>query len=187
MEINIFTYPNVVEAILENGMFSYYNRPRISQLCKEAGLYVELVGYTFNLTICEFQNIVFYNLMMNSSCCIRTVLNVLLRILMYCVSPIYEGWVFILFCEGMKRFSARLLKPMVVPEDSLLITVVEMIYAILWGDNKSMVLKFHWWENFSYLLTFLKSRLNVQHMCFFLLGNGLLNSFMDAGRVLITM
>lgn len=34
------TFPNVADAILANGMFSHYDRPRIAQLCEKAGLYV---------------------------------------------------------------------------------------------------------------------------------------------------
>ena len=34
------TYPKVVDAILANGMFSHYDRPRIAQLCEKAGLYL---------------------------------------------------------------------------------------------------------------------------------------------------
>lgn len=40
LEINLVTYPNVADAILANGMFSHYDRPRIAQLCEKAGLYV---------------------------------------------------------------------------------------------------------------------------------------------------
>ena len=40
MEINLVTFPNVADAILANGMFSHYDRPRIAQLCEKAGLYV---------------------------------------------------------------------------------------------------------------------------------------------------
>ncbi|KAK8955806.1 Clathrin heavy chain 2 [Platanthera guangdongensis] len=32
LEINLVTYPNVADAILANGMFSHYDRPRIAQL-----------------------------------------------------------------------------------------------------------------------------------------------------------
>lgn len=34
------TFPNVADAILANGMFSHYDRPRIGQLCEKAGLYL---------------------------------------------------------------------------------------------------------------------------------------------------
>jgi clathrin heavy chain len=40
LEINLVTFPNVADAILANGMFSHYDRPRIAQLCEKAGLYV---------------------------------------------------------------------------------------------------------------------------------------------------
>nr|KAJ0191165.1 hypothetical protein LSAT_V11C800403200 [Lactuca sativa] len=39
LEINLVTFPNVADAILANGMFSHYDRPRIAQLCEKAGLY----------------------------------------------------------------------------------------------------------------------------------------------------
>lgn len=34
------TFPNVADAILANGMFSHYDRPRIAQLCEKGGLYL---------------------------------------------------------------------------------------------------------------------------------------------------
>ena len=40
LEINLVTFPNVADAILANGMFSHYDRPRIGQLCEKAGLYM---------------------------------------------------------------------------------------------------------------------------------------------------
>lgn len=40
LEINLVTFPNVADAILANGMFSHYDRPRIAQLCEKAGLYI---------------------------------------------------------------------------------------------------------------------------------------------------
>lgn len=40
LEINLVTFPNVADAILANGMFSHYDRPRVAQLCEKAGLYV---------------------------------------------------------------------------------------------------------------------------------------------------
>jgi hypothetical protein len=54
------TYPNVADAILANGMFSHYDRPRIAQLCEKAGLYLRalqvsisvLVQLIFSLPIC---------------------------------------------------------------------------------------------------------------------------------------
>ncbi|CAH8354698.1 unnamed protein product [Eruca vesicaria subsp. sativa] len=41
LEINLVTFPNVAEAILANGMFSHYDRPRVAQLCEKAGLYIQ--------------------------------------------------------------------------------------------------------------------------------------------------
>ena len=38
LEINLVTFPNVADAILANGMFTHYDRPRIAQLCEKAGL-----------------------------------------------------------------------------------------------------------------------------------------------------
>lgn len=35
------TFPNVADAILANGMFTHYDRPRIAQLCEKAGLYMQ--------------------------------------------------------------------------------------------------------------------------------------------------
>nr|KAJ0189383.1 hypothetical protein LSAT_V11C800452040 [Lactuca sativa] len=40
LEINLVIFPNVVDAILANGMFSHYDRPRVAQLCEKAGHYV---------------------------------------------------------------------------------------------------------------------------------------------------
>lgn len=40
LEINLVTFPNVADAILANGMFNHYDRPRIAQLCEKAGLFV---------------------------------------------------------------------------------------------------------------------------------------------------
>nr|KAJ0206742.1 hypothetical protein LSAT_V11C500279160 [Lactuca sativa] len=45
LEINLVTFPNVVDAILANGMFSHYDRPRIAQLCEKAGLYVRALQH----------------------------------------------------------------------------------------------------------------------------------------------
>ncbi|KAK4489286.1 hypothetical protein RD792_005086 [Penstemon davidsonii] len=45
LEINLVTFPNVADAILANGMFSYYDRPRIAQLCEKAGLYVRALQH----------------------------------------------------------------------------------------------------------------------------------------------
>ncbi|PKA50598.1 Clathrin heavy chain 1 [Apostasia shenzhenica] len=45
LEINLVTYPNVADAILANGMFSHYDRPRIAQLCEKAGLYMRALQH----------------------------------------------------------------------------------------------------------------------------------------------
>ncbi|BAT81103.1 Clathrin heavy chain 2 [Vigna angularis] len=45
LEINLVTFPNVADAILANGMFSHYDRPRIAQLCEKAGLYVRALQH----------------------------------------------------------------------------------------------------------------------------------------------
>ncbi|KAL2526612.1 Clathrin heavy chain 1 [Abeliophyllum distichum] len=45
LEINLVTFPNVADAILANGMFSHYDRPRIGQLCEKAGLYIRALQY----------------------------------------------------------------------------------------------------------------------------------------------
>ena len=34
------TFPNVVDAILANGMFSHYDHPHIEQLCENDGLFI---------------------------------------------------------------------------------------------------------------------------------------------------
>jgi hypothetical protein len=50
LEINLVTFPNVADAILANGMFSHYDRPRIAQLCEKAGLYIralQVIGFSF--------------------------------------------------------------------------------------------------------------------------------------------
>ncbi|KFK34843.1 hypothetical protein AALP_AA5G200400 [Arabis alpina] len=41
LEINLVSFPNVAEAILANGMFTYYDRPRTAQLCEKAGLFIQ--------------------------------------------------------------------------------------------------------------------------------------------------
>ncbi|KAK3718293.1 Clathrin heavy chain [Vermiconidia calcicola] len=38
LEMNLMNAPQVADAILGNEMFSYYDRPRIAQLCEQAGL-----------------------------------------------------------------------------------------------------------------------------------------------------
>lgn len=39
LEMNLQSAPQVADAILGNDMFSYYDKPRIAQLCEQAGLY----------------------------------------------------------------------------------------------------------------------------------------------------
>jgi clathrin heavy chain len=46
------TYPNVADAILANGMFSHYDRPRIAQLCEKAGLFLRALQVHFLLFSC---------------------------------------------------------------------------------------------------------------------------------------
>lgn len=38
LEMNLIHAPQVADAILGNEMFSYYDRPRIANLCEKAGL-----------------------------------------------------------------------------------------------------------------------------------------------------
>ncbi|XP_022887146.1 clathrin heavy chain 1-like [Olea europaea var. sylvestris] len=45
LEINLVTFPNVADAVLANGMFSHYDRPRIGQLCEKAGLYIRALQH----------------------------------------------------------------------------------------------------------------------------------------------
>ncbi|KAJ3703117.1 hypothetical protein LUZ61_006822 [Rhynchospora tenuis] len=45
LEINLVTYPNVADAILANGMFSHYDRPRIAQLCEKGGLFLRALQH----------------------------------------------------------------------------------------------------------------------------------------------
>ncbi|TVU01227.1 hypothetical protein EJB05_53329 [Eragrostis curvula] len=47
LEINLVTYPNVADAILANGMFSHYDRPRIAQLCEKGGLYLRALQVSY--------------------------------------------------------------------------------------------------------------------------------------------
>ncbi|XP_024467044.2 clathrin heavy chain 1 isoform X1 [Populus trichocarpa] len=49
LEINLVTFPNVADAILANGMFSHYDRPRIAQLCEKAGLYIRALQHYTDL------------------------------------------------------------------------------------------------------------------------------------------
>jgi clathrin heavy chain len=39
LEMNLLNAPQVADAILGNDMFSYYDKPKIAQLCENAGLY----------------------------------------------------------------------------------------------------------------------------------------------------
>ncbi|KAL6586408.1 hypothetical protein OROMI_001396 [Orobanche minor] len=48
LEINLVTFPNVANAILENGMFSHYDRPHITQLYEEVGLYVRALQHLWS-------------------------------------------------------------------------------------------------------------------------------------------
>ncbi|KAB1217632.1 Clathrin heavy chain 1 [Morella rubra] len=57
LEINLVTFPNVADAILANGMFSHYDRPRIAQLCEKAGLYMRALQV--NVFLCEDPDIHF--------------------------------------------------------------------------------------------------------------------------------
>ncbi|CAI9767563.1 unnamed protein product [Fraxinus pennsylvanica] len=50
LEINLVTFPNVADAILANGMFSHYDRPRIAQLCEKAGLYMRALQHYTELS-----------------------------------------------------------------------------------------------------------------------------------------
>ncbi|CAI7842986.1 unnamed protein product, partial [Closterium sp. NIES-53] len=50
LEINLVTFPNVADAILANGMFSHYDRPRIAQLCEKAGLYIRAIQHYTDLS-----------------------------------------------------------------------------------------------------------------------------------------
>ena len=55
LEINLVTFPNVADAILANGMFSHYDRPRVAQLCEKAGLYVRaLQVMPYKMFSCTF-------------------------------------------------------------------------------------------------------------------------------------
>jgi hypothetical protein len=56
LEINLVTFPNVADAILANGMFSHYDRPRIAQLCEKAGLYIralQVITFSFFRILCR--------------------------------------------------------------------------------------------------------------------------------------
>ena len=45
LEINLITFPNVADAILANGMFTHYDKPRVAQLCEKAGLYMRALQH----------------------------------------------------------------------------------------------------------------------------------------------
>ena len=49
LEINLVTFPNVADAILANGMFSHYDKPRVAQLCEKAGLYARALQHYTDL------------------------------------------------------------------------------------------------------------------------------------------
>jgi len=49
LEINLVTFPNVADAILANGMFTHYDRPRVAQLCEKAGLYMRALQHYTDL------------------------------------------------------------------------------------------------------------------------------------------
>lgn len=62
LEINLVTFPNVADAILANGMFSHYDRPRIAQLCEKAGLYVRALQVICRLkSISNYDFILFFS------------------------------------------------------------------------------------------------------------------------------
>ncbi|WZY83498.1 hypothetical protein YC2023_029882 [Brassica napus] len=46
LEINLVTFPNVADAILANGMFSHYDRPRVAQLSAKTGQIKEVERVT---------------------------------------------------------------------------------------------------------------------------------------------
>jgi hypothetical protein len=50
LEINLVTFPNVADAILANGMFSHYDRPRVAQLCEKAQLYMRALQHYTELS-----------------------------------------------------------------------------------------------------------------------------------------
>jgi clathrin heavy chain len=45
LEMNLLNAPQVADAILGNDMFSYYDKPRIAQLCEQAGLYTRALEH----------------------------------------------------------------------------------------------------------------------------------------------
>jgi clathrin heavy chain len=50
LEMNLVNAPQVADAILGNEMFSYYDRPRIANLCEKAGLLQRVNFGTLRLT-----------------------------------------------------------------------------------------------------------------------------------------
>jgi clathrin heavy chain len=49
LEMNLVHAPQVADAILGNEMFTYYDRPRIANLCEKAGLLLQRVGLFLSL------------------------------------------------------------------------------------------------------------------------------------------
>jgi len=45
LEVNLVAFPKVADAILANGMFSHYDKPRVAQLCESAGLYARALAH----------------------------------------------------------------------------------------------------------------------------------------------
>ncbi|XP_078181604.1 clathrin heavy chain 1 isoform X1 [Carex rostrata] len=61
LEINLVTYPNVADAILANGMFSHYDRPRIAQLCEKAGLFLRaLQVLVLSFSVYESESFIYF-------------------------------------------------------------------------------------------------------------------------------
>ncbi|ORY16207.1 clathrin heavy chain [Clohesyomyces aquaticus] len=46
LEMNLLNAPQVADAILQNDMFSYYDKARIAQLCENAGLFARALEHT---------------------------------------------------------------------------------------------------------------------------------------------
>src|SRR5882757_9856931 len=51
LEMNLIHAPQVADAILGNEMFSYYDRPRIANLCEKAGLLQRVVVCLFSIYV----------------------------------------------------------------------------------------------------------------------------------------
>lgn len=62
------TFPNVADAILANGMFSHYDRPRIAQLCEKAGLYMRALQVMSSSISLTFVNFFFFACLVKSYC-----------------------------------------------------------------------------------------------------------------------